>query len=379
MFNRLGIDTVLAAPTGRAAKRMSELCSQEAQTIHRLLGAGFSPDGEYVTFRKNENEPLKCDAIILDECSMVDIMLMRALLCALPDRCRLVLVGDADQLPSVGAGNVFRDIIRSEAVPVVRLTEVFRQAGESRIVRNAHMINSGECPNITENKGDFFFLRRRDSDSIASTVTQLCRERLPKNMGIPATDIQVLCPTRLYESGTKALNTLLQNALNPEEKGKPELHFGERVFRQSDRVMQIRNNYDLICKDALGMTVGTGVFNGDVGVISKIDASNGIMLVDFDGKFVEYGADMLSDLEHAFAMTVHKSQGSEYRAVIIPIGRMPASLKTRGLLYTAVTRARELLIIVGDDETFRTMIQNHKQAGRYSGLRARLSAIKNEL
>lgn len=375
MYDRLGIETMLAAPTGRAAKRLGEVCGREAQTIHRLLGAGFSPDGEYVTFKKNQDDPLKCDAIILDECSMVDIMLMRALLCALPKNCRIVLVGDADQLPSVGPGNVFRDIIRSNAVPVVRLTEVFRQAEESRIVMYSHRINNGEHPDLHENKGDFFLLRRSDPVNIMETVIQLYRERLPKNMGIMPSEIQVLCPTRLYESGTKNLNIQLQSALNPPEKDKPQMMFGDRVFRLGDRVMQIKNNYEVICKNSIGQTIGMGIFNGDVGIISAVSPSEGIIQVDFDGKYVEYGADNLPELELAYAITVHKSQGSEYRAVVLPIGKVPATLRTRGVLYTAITRARELLIIVGSEETLNQMIDNHKQAGRYSSLRARLAAL----
>lgn len=378
MYDRLGIEALLAAPTGRAAKRLAEVCGREAQTIHRLLGAGFSPDGECVTFKKNQDEPLKCDAIILDECSMVDIMLMRALLCALPVNCRLVLVGDADQLPSVGPGNVFRDVIRSGAVPIVRLTEVFRQAEESRIVTFSHRINRGEHPELRENRGDFFFLRRGDPAAINETVIQLCRERLPKNMGILPNEIQVLCPTRLYDTGTKNLNLQLQNALNPQEKDKPQLIFGDRAFRLGDRVMQIRNNYEVICRNESGISVGLGVFNGDVGVISAVSAADGTLQVDFDGKYVEYGADNLPELEHAFAITVHKSQGSEYRAVILPIGRLPEALRTRGVLYTAITRAKELLIIVGSEENVSLMIDNHKQAGRYSGLRARLAALAEQ-
>lgn len=374
LFDRLGLDTLLTAPTGRAAKRMSELCSREAQTVHRLLGAGFSPDGEYVTFRKNVDEPLNCDAVILDECSMVDITLMRALLDAMPKNCRLVLVGDADQLPSVGPGNVFRDIIRSEVVPVVRLKEIFRQAQESRIVTNSHKINSGEHPDFTENKGDFFMLRRSDPERIAETVVSLCRDRLPKNMGIMPGEIQVLCPTRLYESGTTALNSMLQSALNPRAADKPQLSLGDRVFRLGDRVMQVRNNYELICKNIEGQTIGMGIFNGDIGNVCAVSLSEGTLTVDFDGKYVEYTSDNLPELELAFAITVHKSQGSEYRAVIIPIGKIPAALITRGLLYTAVTRARELLILVGDEGVVYRMIDNHKRAGRYSALLARLAA-----
>ncbi len=373
MFEKLDMKVLLAAPTGRAAKRMTELTGHEAATIHRLLEAGYAEDGFDLVFKKDEDEPLKCDAIIVDECSMIDIVLMRCLLAALPEECRLVLVGDADQLPSVGPGNVFSDIIRSGIVPVVRLTEIFRQTAESRIVRNAHMINSGEHPVLNENKGDFFFMRRPNTEAAAELISQLCSVRLPNNMGIAADEIQVLTPTRKGRVGVANLNFLLQNALNPAADTKKEKKFGDFVFREGDRVMQIRNNYDIIWVASSGASSGTGIFNGDVGYILSIDYNKEMLIVDFDGRLASYGFDMLGELEHAWAMTVHKSQGSEYRAVVLCLCEGPQQLLHRGVLYTAVTRARELLIVVGDDRVVDQMIDNHKQTRRYSGLRARLA------
>lgn len=370
LYDALGVETLLTAPTGRAAKRMTELTGREAATVHRLLGAAFAPDAEEAVFSRDESDPLECGAVILDECSMVDITLMRALLAALPSPCRLVMVGDADQLPSVGPGNVFADIIRSERVPTVRLTEIFRQSEGSRIVRNAHLIDRGEHPNLCENSGDFFFLRRREPERAAETVTELCEKRLPEKMGVPREEIQVLTPTRRGETGTHALNRRLQAALNPPAQGKNEKVFGEVVFREGDRVMQIRNDYDIIWRS--GTESGAGVYNGDIGYIAGIDAGEETVSVDYDGRVAFYSFDMLSELEHAWAMTVHKSQGSEYRAVVLVLGKGAPALMTRGVLYTAVTRARELLIAVGDDAAAYAMIDSHRQSRRYSGLRARL-------
>ncbi|MGE4354596.1 MAG: ATP-dependent RecD-like DNA helicase [Oscillospiraceae bacterium] len=372
LFEKMGLETYLAAPTGRAAKRMSELTGKEAYTVHRLLETGYSAGGELV-FRRDETDPLRCDAVILDECSMVDITLMRALLAALPPECRLVLVGDADQLPSVGPGNVFLDIIRSEIIDTVRLTEIFRQSGESDIVRNAHMINRGEHPMLNGNKNGFFFLRRKDPAAAVDTILELCAKRLPENMAMPITDIQVLSPTRRGEQGTTNLNKRLQETLNPPDEKKREKRFGDIIFREGDRVMQIRNNYDIIWRKADNSASGAGVFNGDIGYILAIDPNEERMLVDFDGRYAAYAFDMLAELEHAFAMTVHKSQGSEYRAVVMSACRGAPMLLSRSVLYTAVTRARELLIIVGDDDVVNYMIDNHRQTRRYSGLRARLA------
>ena len=371
LYDAMGIETVLCAPTGRAAKRMSELTGQEAYTVHRLLGAGWNAEGDALVFRKNEEDPLRCGAVILDECSMVDITMFYALLRAMPRDCRLVLVGDADQLPSVGPGSVLLDILRSHAVASVRLREVFRQGEESRIIRNAHRINEGVFPDWRENKGDFFFMQRGTGERIGSTVVELCRDRLPRSMGFESREIQVLTPTRKGESGTYALNAALQVALNPPDGKKKEKLFGETVFREGDKVMQIRNDYDILW--TRGQESGTGMFNGDVGVIRQVDTENEILWVDFDEKLAPYGFEQLGELELAYAVTVHKSQGSEYPAVVLALGRSPQRLVSRDLIYTAVTRARRLLVIVGDQAVAESMIDNARKTRRYSGLRARLA------
>lgn len=375
LFDSLGIKTLLTAPTGRAAKRMSELSGQDAQTVHRLLGAKFDEDGEKLIFTKDESDRLECDAVILDECSMVDITLMSSLLKALPDDARLILVGDADQLPSVGPGNVFSAAIRSNVVPTVRLTEIFRQNDGSRIVRNAHMINRGEHPNLSENAGDFFRLRRLQAASSVETIAELCAVRLPGKMDIPSGDIQVLSPTRKGELGTFNLNKKLQEVLNPQSKEKKEKLFGDIVFREGDRVMQIKNNYDIMWRNEYTGQSGTGVFNGDIGKISRIDIDSEGLTVDFDGRMVVYGFDSLLELEHAWAMTVHKAQGSEYRAVILALCSSSQMLMTRDVLYTAVTRAKQLLIMVGDDQTAYQMIDNYRRSKRYTALRVRLCKL----
>lgn len=371
LFDAMGLETALAAPTGRAAKRLGELCDTDASTIHRLLETGFDPRTGQLVFTHNSYEPLEVDAVIVDETSMVDVTLMAALLDALQADCRLVLVGDPDQLPSVGAGNVFSDLIRSKTVPTVRLTEIFRQAAQSAIVRNAHMINEGQVPNLRENNSDFFFLVRRDEQHALDTIVDLCRRRLPERMGIPADQIQVLSPTRRRGTGTRALNQVLQQALNPPLEGKGERRFGDWVFRAGDRVMQVRNNYDILWREEGGTASGMGVFNGDIGVIRAVEG--GTVTVDFDGRIVEYAPDMLGELEPAFAVTVHKAQGSEYRAVILAAVEGSPMLMTRGVLYTAVTRARELFIVVGDPDAVAGMVYNNRQTKRYSGLRARLA------
>ena len=374
MFDQLGIRTLLTAPTGRAAKRMTELTGREAATVHRLLGAKFDDDGEHVVFTKNEDDRLECDAVVLDECSMVDIQLMDALLKALPPQARLVLVGDADQLPSVGPGNVFSAVIRSGVVPTVRLTEIFRQKESSRIVRNAHMINKGQHPDFSENTGDFFRLKRLQAAGTVDTVVELCAVRLPEKMQIPSSEIQVLSPTRKGELGTANLNKRLQEALNPPGKEKKEKAFGEAVFREGDRVMQIRNNYDILWHNGNNTAVGMGIYNGDIGTILRIDPAEENLTVDFDGRVAQYGFDALLELEHAWAMTVHKAQGSEYRAVILALGSSAPMLMTRDVLYTAVTRAKELLILVGDDAVADRMVDNYRPSKRYCALRVRLRA-----
>ena len=373
LYDELELETLLAAPTGRAAKRMSELTCREASTIHRLLGAKMSEDGESVVFSKHEGDPLNCDALVLDEGSRGDITLMCSLLKALKPGCRLVLVGDADQLPSVGPGNVFSDIIRSQTVPTVRLTEIFRQKGDSRIVRNAHMINRGEHPDFEANTGDFFRLRRLNGGTAVETIVELCARRLPDNMNIPSASIQVLSPTRKGETGTVNLNKRLQAVLNPPSESKKEKLFGEVVFRVGDRVIQTKNNYDTIWKTKGGVS-GAGVYNGDIGTIAQIDPITETLTVDFEDKLATYSFEMLNELEHAWALTVHKSQGSEYRAVVLALSGDVQMLLTRGVLYTAVTRAKELLIMVGDDNIAHRMIDNNKQSRRYSALRLRLIA-----
>ena len=372
LFQKMGLDILLAAPTGRAAKRMSELTDMEAQTIHRLLGMKWDEATHQVTFSKSEKEPLEADAVIVDEMSMVDLTLFSALLRALRPGTRLVLVGDADQLPSVGAGNVFSDLIRSKRVETVFLREVFRQAEQSAIIRNAHLVNLGEQPKLDSNQGDFFFLCRREGERTVSTVVELCKTRLPDKMGIPADQIQVLTPTRKGPCGTINLNRCLQEALNPRKPGVREIQWGERLFREGDRIMQTRNDYDVLWEKADG-TMGVGMFNGDVGRIRAIDPSGEYLEMDFDGRLAVYTTDMLNEVDLAYAQTVHKAQGSEYRCVVFAAMPSAPSLMVRGVLYTALTRARELLITVGDDAAIRAMAANDKQQRRYSGLRWRLA------
>lgn len=372
LFDRLQRETLLAAPTGRAAKRLSELTGCEASTIHRLLEAQVSPETGEMYFRHDEDEPLKCDALIVDEMSMVDVLLMHSLLRALPEGATLILVGDPDQLPSVGAGNLFSDLIRSGAVRTIALTEIFRQARESLIVMNAHAVNHGELPVLTAKDRDFFFMKRRSAESVVQTVAELCSTRLPKNMGIASSEIQVISPTRKGETGTANLNRVLQAALNPHDAAKKEKFCGDICFREGDRVMQIRNNYDILWKRADG-SVGTGIFNGDIGTIVQIDPREECIRIRFDDREAAYDADQLPELELAYAVTAHKSQGSEYRAVIfVPFAGAPMLL-TRGVLYTAITRARELLILVGNEEIVAQMTANNRKNKRYSGLRFRLA------
>ncbi len=372
MFDALGKKTLLAAPTGRAAKRISELTGRPAATIHRLLEAQIQPDTGLMAFTHDESDPLDCGALIVDETSMVDLLLMRSLLCALPEDCTLILVGDPDQLPSVGAGNVFSDLIRSGAIETVRLTEVFRQARQSLIVMNAHAVNRGELPVLDTRDRDFFFLRRLTGQSMVQTVCELCAARLPQNMGIASGDIQVLSPTRKGIAGTANLNLALQAVLNPPAPVKKEKKYGDFCFREGDRVMQIRNNYDIIWKRVDGQGTGTGVFNGDIGTVTAIDHGMEQMTIVFDDREAVYDFDMLGELECAYAMTVHKSQGSEYRAAILCATQASPYLLTRSILYTAITRARELLIIVGNEEIIAAMTRNDRKTRRYSGLKLRL-------
>ena len=372
LYDQMGLKCLLAAPTGRAAKRMTEVTGRDAATIHRLLGAGIDPHSGELVFSHNEEEPLKTDAVIVDEMSMVDILLLRSLLRAIPKRTRLILVGDPDQLPPVGPGFPFGDMLRAKTLPSVRLTEVFRQAQESLIVMNAHRINGGEMPELRNRKSDFFFLPCRSEEEVAQTVRGLCQTRLPQNMGIPATDIQVLSPTKKGGAGTVALNRLLQASLNPPAPDKREKQLGETVFREGDRVMQIRNNYDILWKKRDGSMVGAGIFNGDVGTVTVIDPELELVTVVFDDREADYDFSQLGELELAYAMTVHKSQGSEYRAVVLCAWNASPMLLSRSILYTAVTRARELLILVGRQETVAAMVENAKVGRRYTGLKLRL-------
>ena len=372
LFERMGLAIVLAAPTGRAAQRLGELTGREAQTIHRLLGMSWNEATHEVTFTKGEKEPLEADAVIVDEMSMVDLPLFAALLRALRPGTRLVMVGDADQLPSVGPGNVFSDLIRSGKVETVFLREVFRQAERSAIIRNAHAVNAGEPPRLQNDQGDFYFLCRRDAQRAVSTVVELCQSRLPEKMGIPVSDIQVLTPTRKGPAGTENLNRLLQEALNPPKPGQPEIRWGERVFRPGDRVMQTRNDYDILWEKEDG-TVGSGVFNGDVGRIQAIDPAGEWLAILYEDRKALYSLEMLSEIDLAYAQTVHKAQGSEYPCVVLCAMPSAPGLMVRGVLYTALTRARELLILVGDDVAVREMAANDRRARRYSGLRWRLA------
>ena len=371
LYRRMGLDVALLAPTGRAAKRLGEVTDCDAQTIHRALGMSYNDLTGQAAFKKNGSDPLEAHAVIVDEMSMVDLELMQALLEALRPGCRLVLVGDPDQLPSVGAGNVLGDLLRSTVVPTVSLTQVFRQAEQSAIIRNAHAVNMGQPPQLDSNQGDFFFLCRRSPDRLVQTVVELCRDRLPRNMSIPAEQIQVLSPTRKGACGTVSLNRALQAALNPPSPQKRQKQWGDVTFRVGDRVMQTKNNYDVLWEKDDG-TAGSGIFNGDVGVIQDIDSSGELIVLRFDDRTATYTADLLSQLDMAYAITVHKSQGSEYPAVILVSAPAAPSLMVRGVLYTAITRARRMLIMVGDDAVPARMAENDRQQRRYSGLRRRL-------
>ena len=372
LFDQMGLKCLLAAPTGRAAKRLTEVTGQEASTIHRLLEATIDPATGQMVFLRDDTNPLKADVVIVDEMSMVDIQLLHSLMMAIPQNKRIILVGDPDQLPPVGPGFPFNDMLRSERLNTVRLTEIFRQAQQSLIVMNAHRVNRGEQPNLRDRKSDFFFLPCRSEQEVSQTITDLCVRRLPQNMGIPSDQIQVLTPTRKGGVGTVTLNQLLQNSLNPAGPTKKERPHGNFTYREGDRVMQIRNNYDIMWKRTDGSEVGTGIFNGDVGVIRAIDPHMEQLTVVFDDREVDYEFDQLHELEPAYAMTVHKSQGSEYRCVVLSAWNGSRYLLNRSVLYTAITRARELLIIVGREETVGIMVENAKVGRRYTGLKLRL-------
>lgn len=371
-FEMEGMDIFLAAPTGRAAKRMSETTGFEARTIHRMLELNGGMEGS-AGFERNETNPLETDLVIIDEMSMVDITLMNSLLKAIAPGTRLILVGDINQLPSVGPGSVLKDIIQSEAFNVVMLTKIFRQASTSDIIVNAHKINRGEEVSLDNKSMDFFFLKRYEADIIINVVLQLVKQKLPKFVDATPYDIQVLTPMRKGLLGVERLNGILQQYLNPPDKSKREKEHGDMVFREGDKVMQTKNNYQLEweIRTKFGLTVdkGMGIFNGDMGIITEINDFAETMTVEFDeGRKVEYSYKLLDELELAYAITIHKSQGSEYPAVVIPLLSGPSMLMNRNLLYTAVTRARKCVTLVGNDTTFNQMIQNTSQQKRYSGL-----------
>ncbi len=380
-FEGEGAEIRLAAPTGRAAKRMTEATGYEAQTIHRLLELSGMPEddreGQPIHFERNAENPLETDVIIIDEMSMVDIHLIYSLLMAVTAGTRLILVGDENQLPSVGPGNVLRDIIRSGQFPVVELKKIFRQASESDIVVNAHKINKGEQVEINNKSRDFFFLKRYDADIIIRVVIALIQEKLPKYVEAKPFEIQVLTPMRKGLLGVERLNQILQRYLNPPDASKKEKEIGQGLFREGDKVMQVRNNYQLEweIRGRYGIPIekGVGVFNGDTGIIKTINEFAETAEVEFeDGRWAEYSFKQLDELELAYAVTIHKSQGSEYPAVIIPLLSGPRMLMNRNLLYTAVTRARKCVTVVGSEETFRDMIRNEKQQRRYSSLDQRI-------
>lgn len=370
IFQEEGLNVSLAAPTGRAAKRMTEATGVEAKTIHRLLE--FSYMDEAMAFGRDEDSPLETDLLIVDEASMVDILLMNSLLKAIVPGTRLILVGDVDQLPSVGAGNVLRDIINSGAVKVVKLDEIFRQAKESHIVVNAHRINKGQYPILNKGK-DFFFIKEEKPSEIVNIILELCKKRLPSYYGVdPVKDIQVLTPMKKGDVGLNSLNRHLQQVLNPKAPYKKEKQIGEEIFRVGDKVMQIKNNYSIeweLIEDGVVVERGEGVFNGDLGTIIDIDEEDRIMKVLFDeGKEVEYTFDQLDELKLSYAITIHKSQGSEFPIVVIPIYWGPPMLLTRNLLYTAITRAKKLVVLVGDEKYLKRMIGNNRIDKRYSSL-----------
>lgn len=374
IFESMGCDVALAAPTGRAAKRMSETTSHEAKTIHRLLEVEYrDDDGESSVFARNERNLLDEDIIIVDEASMIDMFLMNSLLKAVRPGARFVMIGDSDQLPSVGAGNVLQDIIDSEAFNTVRLVEVFRQGKESLIVTNAHMINRGEKPILDRHDADFFFMKRNSMENIVQTLVDVCVNRLPKTYGVSVFDkIQIITPTKKGGSGTEYLNKCLQEKLNSHENGKQEKKYGETVFRVGDKVMQVRNNYDLVWSE--NGKERFGIYNGDMGIVKRIFDSQNYMTIDFDGREVQYPYEHLEDLEHAYAVTVHKSQGSEYAFVVIPITEVAPMLMTRNLIYTALTRAKEKVILIGSEEALLKMVENNNKAIRHTGLKTLLGA-----
>jgi len=381
LFQKQGMKVVLAAPTGRAAKRMTEASGTEAKTIHRLLEIGYIDDDDSGrNFRKNEQDPIEADVVIIDEASMVDVLLMHALLKAVVPGTRLVFVGDVDQLPSVGPGRVLSDMIDSGILNVIRLDQIFRQAEESSIVTNAHMINKGKYPVINTPNEDFFFINKNHPQDAAEAILELCTSRIPEKFGLdPMRDIQVLSPMKKGPAGIFHLNAALQNRLNPPRPGLLEKRYGDVIFRENDRVMHIKNNYSLSWRnngEKESIIAGEGVFNGDMGIIQKINADDGFLTVSYDdGKVVEYDFDMLDQLELAYAITVHKSQGSEFPAAVIALSGVPPMLACRNLLYTAITRARRLVILVGDINILKSMVDNNSEKERFTGLEEKLRSI----
>lgn len=373
-----GYEIELAAPTGRAAKRMEETTGHKAQTIHRLLGINFvNENSRTQTFEKDEENPLETDVIIIDESSMIDILLMHSLLKAIPQGTRLIIVGDSNQLPSVGPGNVLRDIINSDVIKVCKLTEIFRQAQESAIVTNAHRINRGEYPDLRQKDKDFFFMRRNSAQDLSSLIVSLVSVRLPKYLSCdPIKDIQVLTPMRKSPLGVTALNALLQEALNPPSQNKREKEFRGIKFREGDKVMQIKNNYNAewkIVETGKIVEDGVGVFNGDEGIITYIDSDNEYVEILFDdNKIVHYDFTQMDEIDLSYAVTIHKSQGSEYKAVIIPLLNGPDMLMSRNLLYTGLTRAKELAVIAGAENTIYRMVDNNREVSRYTSLKSKL-------
>lgn len=371
IMENLNIKVALAAPTGRAAKRMSQVTGRDAKTVHRLLGAQMV--GNTHTFSRDEENPLDCDVIILDEASMVDTSLMASFLRAVKPGGRIILSGDSDQLPSVGAGNVLRDIIDSDVVSTVKLSDIFRQSEESLIIVNAHKINNGEMPELGDRTRDFFFMRRANPSDVATTVTELYKSRLPKTYGLnPMSDIQILSPTKKGITGTVELNRMLQLSVNPPSQSKNEYKYGQTVFREGDKVMQTRNNYDIEYTTENGED-GVGIYNGDMGTVDSIHTQERYMIITFDdGKIIEYPFTSVEDLDLAYAITVHKSQGSEFSYVVIPLSTYMPMLMTRNLFYTAITRAKTMVILVGSDRIVENMTKNNTYTKRFTGLLERL-------
>ena len=375
IYKRLGLSVALAAPTGRAAKRMEEAAGEPAMTIHRLLEYVYSEDEAMLNFGRNSDNPLEQDVIIVDEASMIDIMLMDGLLEAVKTGTTLIFTGDADQLPSVGAGNVLRDMIASESIHTTRLRDIFRQAEDSRIVTNSHLINNGEYPEHGGKDSDFFILQRNNEIEILDTIKEMIGGRLERGFDFihSADDIQVLTPTRRGLLGAPSLNTVLQEVINPAGEDLPELRIGGKIFRPGDKVMQLRNNYGAEWRRDDDWMTGQGIFNGDMGTVKSVDIPGKAMIVRSDDRLITYSGDMFEEIDLAYAVTVHKSQGSEFPAVIIPVWRFPPMLMARNLLYTAVTRGKKLVLIIGDPRCVRYMIDNNRSDERYTGLRHRLS------